>query len=140
MFRDVTGAVIGVMVAMLTVMLFNWVSHLAFPPPEFVDPTDTESMIAYMKEASIAALMIVLAGYLIAAFDGTLIAALIGRARTMYFAMIVGVLLLVGTVTNLIMIPHPAWFVVSSVAGIVVFAAAAAFVGDRIRAPREPST
>lgn len=138
MFRDVTGAVIGVLVAMLTVMLFNWASHLAFPPPADVDVTDTESMIAYMRAAPVAGLAIILAGYLTAAFDGTLIAALIGRSNTIYFAMIVGVLLLVGTITNLIMIPHPTWFVVSSIAGIIVFAAAAAFVGARVRAPREP--
>lgn len=140
MFRDVTGAVIGVLVAMLTVMLFNWVSHLAFPPPAAVDITDTESMIAYMKEAPIGGLAIILAGYLTAAFDGTLIAALIGRSKAIYFAMIVAVLLLVGTVTNLIMIPHPAWFVVASVVGIIVCAGAAAFVGGRIRPPGEPSS
>lgn len=139
MFRDVTAAVIGVLVSMLTVMLFDWVSHLAFPPPAAVDPTDTESMIAYMKQAPVAGLSIVLAGYLAAAFGGTLVASLIGRSNTVYFAMIVGVLLLVGTITNLIMIPHPTWFVVSSIAGIIVFASAAAFVGARVRAAQEPS-
>lgn len=139
MFRDLTAAIIGVLVAMLTVMLFNWVSHLAFPPHVAVDPTDTESMIAYMQEAPFAALAIIVGGYLVAAFDGTLIAALIGRSKTVYFAMVVGALLLAGTITNLVMIPHPTWFVILSIAGIIIFAAAAAFVGERIRAPREPN-
>lgn len=136
MLRDVLAAITGIAVAIITVMLIQMLGHVVFPPPADLNMEDTEAMRTYVRSIPVAALLFVLASYLIAAFDGTLVACLIGHARPAYFALVVAVLMLVGTVTNLIMIPHPAWFAVASVAGIVAAAAVASWLGGRVRSAR----
>ena len=132
MLRDVLGAIIGVAVAVITVMLLQKIGHLAFPPPADLDVEDTQAMMEYVRSAPIAALLFVLASYIIAAFDGTFIACWIGRAKSFIFALIIGVLMLVATITNLIMIPHPLWFSITAVVGIVAAAWTAAYVAPAV--------
>lgn len=136
MLRDVLAAITGIVVAMVTVMLIQMLGHAVFPPPADLNLQNTEAMRTYVSSIPVAALLFVLASYVVAAFDGTFVACLIGRAQPMYFALAVAVLMLVATITNLIMIPHPAWFSVASLAGIVAAAAAAALLGKRLRAAR----
>ena len=50
---------------------------------------------------------------------GGMLAALVARETPMLYAAIVGGLVLVGTVLNLFAIPHPTWFAVSAIVGIV---------------------
>lgn len=122
MLRDVIGAIVGVAVAVLTVMLFDWISHTAFPLPPDLEVNDTTAMSEYIGTMPLAAMLLVLAGYIVATFDGTFIAAWIGRAKPFIFALVVGVLMLVATISTLIMIPHPMWFNIASVVGIVAAA------------------
>lgn len=122
MLRDVVGAVAGTAVAVLTVMLFEWISHMLYPVPADLDITSTAALADHMASAPPGALILVLAGYFVATFDGTFIACWIGRAKPFIFALVVGVLMLVATVSNLIMIPHPMWFNIAAVAGIIVAA------------------
>ena len=131
--RDVLGAVVGVAIAVLTVMLFEWISHTAFPPPPDLDVKSSEALSAYIASAPIGAILLLLAGYIVATFDGTFIAIWIGRAKPFVFALVVGVLMLVATTTNLIMILHPLWFTISAVVGIVVAAWAAWLVAPALR-------
>ncbi|NNC78260.1 MAG: hypothetical protein HKN77_09880 [Woeseiaceae bacterium] len=122
MLRDVIGAIVGVAVAVLTVMLFEWISHTIFPVPAGLEVNNTAAMSEYISTVPIAAMLLVVAGYIVATFDGTFIAAWIGNAKPFIFALVVGVLMLVATVSTLIMIPHPIWFNIASVVGIIVAA------------------
>lgn len=122
MLRDVLGAIVGITVAVLTVMLFEWISHSVFPVPPDLEVRDTAAMSEYIASVPLAALLLVLAGYFVATFDGTFIACWIGRAKPFIFALVVGVLMLVATISTLIMIPHPMWFNIASVAGIIIAA------------------
>ena len=122
MLRDVLGAIAGIAVAVLTVMLFEWISHMLYPVPADLDVTSTTALADHMASAPPGALILVVAGYFVATFDGTFIAAWIGRAKPFIFALVVGVLMLVATVSNLIVIPHPMWFNIAAVAGIIIAA------------------
>jgi len=73
----------------------------------------------------------ILAGaWFIAALGGTVTACRIGSASPMIYALVVGGLMLLGAAANLTMIPHPVWFSVMGVAGIVI----AAWLGMTIMA------
>ncbi len=122
MLRDVLGAITGIAVAVLTVMLFEWISHMVYPVPADLDTKSAAALADHMASAPPGALILVLAGYFVATFDGTFIACWIGRAKPVIFALVVGVLMLVATVSNLIMIPHPMWFNIAAVAGIIIAA------------------
>lgn len=122
MLRDVLGAIAGIALAVLTVMVFDWISHMVYPVPVDLDISSTAALADHMASAPPGALIIVVAGYFVATFDGTFIACWIGRAKPVIFAMVVGILMLVATVSNLIMIPHPMWFNIAAVAGIIIAA------------------
>lgn len=122
MLRKVLGALTGIATAVLTVMLMEWLGHSVYPPPDGVDFSNTEALTTYVAAAPLGALLFVLVGYLIATFNGTFVACLIGRAPHYIYALLIAVLMLADTASNLIMIPHPTWFSVSAVAGIIASA------------------
>lgn len=122
MLRDVIGAIVGIAVAVLTVMLFNWISHTVYPVPADLDVTSTAALADHMASVPPGALILIVAGYFVATFDGTFIAGWIGRSKPFIFALVVGVLMLVATISNLIMIPHPMWFNIAAIASIILAA------------------
>ena len=136
MLRNVVGAIAGIAVAVLTVMLFEWISHTIYPMPPGLEITDTEALNAFLAAAPITALLLVIAGSVLGTFDGVLVACLIGRTHTSYLALLIGVLMLAGTATNLIMYRHPTWFSVTIVAGIIAAAWVAMKFATAIRAKR----
>ena len=133
MLRNILGLIVGIAVAVVTVMLMQWLSHSTFPPPEGLDYTDTTAVNAHLASAPVAALVIVLASYLFATFDGVFIACLIGRVQPMIYALIIGVLMLAATASNLFMFRHPTWFSVGSIVGIIFSAWLATLLIKRIR-------
>lgn len=135
MLRDVIAAIVGVTAAVVTVALVEYLGHAVYPPPANLDIENTEAMIDYVATLPLGALLFVLAAYVIGTFNGVFVAVWIGRAKPFAFALVVGVLMLVATITNLIMIPHPLWFSISAVAGIVTAAWLATLV-----APSKPSS
>lgn len=122
MARKLAGAIVGVAVAILTVIFVQWISHAAFPPPEGIELADSETVATYLASAPIAALAIVAAGYFIGTFDGVLAATLIGGGKPVGYGALIGLLMLVATISNLLLVPHPAWFAAVSLAGIVLAA------------------
>ena len=132
MIRKAIGAVAGIASAVLTVMAAQWLSHTLYPPPAELNLADSEAVAAHIANAPVMALLLVLAGYIFASFDGTLVAAVVGRAKPVAYALLIGLLMLVATTSNIIMIPHPHWFSASAVIGIVVAAWLASVFAARI--------
>lgn len=120
--RNVVAALVGIAVAVITVLVLQKIGHIVFPPPADLDFANRDVVVEYMQTLPVGAFLFVLASYIIAAFDGTFAACLIGRANSIFFAVIVGGTMLIGTAVNLAMIPHPAWFAISAVLGIIVAA------------------
>ncbi len=120
--RSILGLIAGLAVAILTVMLFQWISHTVWPPPEGLDPKDSAALAEHLKVAPLGSLILVVAGYIVGTFDGVFLGCLIGTAKRYIYAVVIGGLILIGTISTLIMIPHPIWFMVSSLIGIPVAA------------------
>ena len=140
MLRRIIGAILGIAVAVATVMIMEWISHSIHPLPEGLDVTDSSAMNAYLESVPLAAMLLVLAGYVIGTFDGTLVASLIGREQPMINALLIGVLMLAGTVSTLLMFKHPTWFSIASVVGIIVSAWGGAKLYMMIEARRQADT
>ncbi len=116
--RSILGLILGLVVAIVTVMLFQWISHTVWPPPEGLDPNDSAALAEHLKVAPPGSLILVVAGYIVGTFDGVFLGCFIGTAKRYIYAVVIGGLILIGTITTLIMIPHPIWFMVSSLIGI----------------------
>jgi hypothetical protein len=140
MVRRIVGAVVGIAIAIATVMLMEWLSHSIHPLPPGLDVNDSAAMNNYLDSVPPTAMLLVLIGYLVGTFDGTLVACLIGRVQPMFYALLIGVLMLAGTISTLIMFRHPTWFSIASIVGIAFFAWFGAKLFMMIEARRQATT
>ena len=122
MLRNIIAAITGVAVAVLLVMLIEALGHAVYPPPSNLQADDLDAVRAYIATAPLGALLFPALAYVVATFCGTLVARYIGTVKPVIYGTIVGGLMLVATISNLIMIPHPLWFSVAALIGIVASA------------------
>ncbi len=131
--RSIVGLIVGLAIAIATVMLFQWISHTVWPPPEGLDLEDSAALAEHLKAAPMGALALVLAGYIVGTLDGVFVGCWIGSAKRYIYAVVIGGLILVGTISTLIMIPHPVWFSAAALIGIPVAAWLATLVAPDLK-------
>ena len=115
----VAGGVVGVFVGGLTVLLLESAGHTILGTE---DPNDFASVTTPMFAA-------VLVAWIVAAWLGATVATIWSKGRTLVPGLVVGVILLAGSVSNFFLFPHPLWMVV----GAVVLMPLAAYLGARWR-------
>lgn len=133
MIRNVAGAIVGLVIAFALIMLIEKVGHVIYPPPADLDFSDPEAVRPYIATLPILALLFPMFAWMIGTFSGSLIACVIGTARPLAFAILVGGLVFAGTIANLIVIPHPLWFSVLSLLGILASAWLAMLLAPTLR-------
>jgi hypothetical protein len=122
MIRNVVAAMTGIAVTIVFVMAIQALGHTLYPAPAGLDTKDSQAMADYVSTLPIPALLFPMFSYFIGTFIGTALACRIGEMRPIGFAAIVGLLVLTGTISNLLVIPHPLWFSIFALMGIVVSA------------------
>ncbi len=119
MQRKISAVVLGVVVAVVLIIAIEALGHSAYPVPEGLEISNSEAMQAYVMGLPIGALLFVMGAWLVATLAGGLLACFIARETPLVYAAIVGGLVLLGTVINLMSIPHPPWFSITSVLAII---------------------
>lgn len=119
MLRKILAGIAGLATAVLTIFLIERLGHTIYPPPTGIDFSDAEAMRAYTDNASAMELLFPAIAWVVATIIGGSVATAIARQSPFVFAAIVGGLILFGTIMNLVMIPHPLWFSIVSVAAVV---------------------
>jgi hypothetical protein len=114
MWRNVLAGICGAVVAFITIGLLEAVGTTIFPPPPGMDFNDRESVRAAMANMPFGALVWVLVSQLVGTFVGAWLAARIARAAKTALAVTVGVIAMLASIGNMLMIPHPIWFWVAS--------------------------
>lgn len=120
MFRSVGAIIAGLAVAFATVMLIDTLNHAVFPPPAGLDSSDPDAVRPYLATLPAGAYLFILASSVVAAFVGTLLACYTGRGNPALYGGVVGGIVLAATISNFIVIPHPLWLVIATLAGIVL--------------------
>ena len=120
MGRNIAAGVAGVVIAVALVWLVEKIGHAVYPPPADLDFSDAEAMKAYIAALPLGALLFVAAAWFIGTLCGTCAACAIGTVKPMIFAMVVGGLMLVATIVNLAMIPHPMWLSALGIVGVLI--------------------
>jgi hypothetical protein len=128
MKRKIFAVVLGVIAAVVIIIAIEALGHSLFPLPAGMDVTDTDAMKAYIVTLPTAALLIVMAAWIIATLTGGLLACIIARETPLIYSAIIGGLVLLGTIINLMSLPHPLWFSITSVLAII----ATIFITGRI--------
>ena len=127
MLRRVLGTVAGVVLPIVVTSLWEMTAHYLMPPP----PTRLDAA------PGAPTLALVIVGYGVATFLGALTAARLARAD--WAALIVGGLMAVSVIALVVMMPHPIWFPLLSLAvmAVATFAARHLSLGmDDALAPR----
>jgi hypothetical protein len=127
--RGLLGVTGGLILGVLCVVGFELISNVFLPLPEGLDIKNRVAMAEYVATVPIAALILVLSGYLVGTLAGSWTATKIGRSALPGY--ITGGLLLVAGVSNMVTNPHPSWFWIAS---IIIFIAMT-IVGTRLARP-----
>ena len=122
MGKNIAAGVAGIAIAIAIVWLIEMVGHSVYPPPPNLNFADADAMRAYTSTLPIGALLFVVGAWIVATLCGTFAACKIGTAKPVIFAGVVGGIMLIATAANLIMIPHPLWFSIFGIVGIIVAA------------------
>ncbi|WP_066510494.1 hypothetical protein [Rufibacter sp. DG15C] len=115
MFKSIFAVLTGVVTGFLTIFLVELVAQQVYPVPSEVNLQDPEAMGTYLASAPMGSLMLVLLAYALGSFLGGMVAARLAKSRKMMHALLVGFLLLLACVANFYLLPHPIWFIISSV-------------------------
>ena len=133
MARNIVAVIVGLTAAGMTIWSIEMVNYRMFPLPDGLDITNKEAMKEYIKTLPGLAFGIVIFAHLAGAFIGGWIASLIAQNNQRNIALGIGLFLLVMGLINLLMIPHPIWFMILDLAVYVP----AAFLGYKFFARRK---
>ena len=125
MGKKIAAGFAGVLISMGLVWLVEMIGHSVYPPPPDIDFSDTDAMRIYVASLPLGALLFVSSAWFIGTLGGTLAACKLGDAQPKIYAMVVGGMMLLATAINLAMIPHPLWFAIVGIGGVI----AAAWLG-----------
>jgi hypothetical protein len=131
MFRDILAGVTGIAIAVLIVFLSDELSHMLYPMPAGLDPQDSEALRPYIAALPMGAFLMVMGGWVIATFVGSVVAGRIGTAKPWVYPSVVGGVMFAATTATLIAIPHPHWFTTISLIAILASAWLAFIVASR---------
>ena len=128
MGRTIAAVVAGVVGGGILITLVQIGGNTLFPPPEGMDTSNMESIREHMDQIPLASLLWVLLSYAVGCFAGGFLATRIARTGTLTPALSVGIVFFLFGIMNLIMLPHPVWFMIASQATYI----AAAWAGGRM--------
>lgn len=131
MIRNLGAAIIGIVVAMLTIKVIEILGHFIYPPPADVEFGDPEQVREFIATLPVGSILFVGAAWAIGTFLGTVAGTLLSTTGPLPYAIVVGGIVLAGAATMLLLIPHPYWFTALAPIAIIV----AAFLATKV-APR----
>jgi hypothetical protein len=114
--RTVAAVLAGLVTALVVMTLVESVGHAMFPPPAELDPMTPEGMAAIVAQMPPAALLALLIAGLCGAVAGGIAATRVAGGERITEALVVGTVLTIGTLINVMTIPHPVWMGAASVA------------------------
>ncbi|HRN61057.1 MAG TPA: hypothetical protein PK743_00975 [Luteimonas sp.] len=132
MIRSTLAVLLGLLAALATMLLLEYVGMSLFPLPPGINLDNEEDLARLVASASTGKMLWVLMGWTVAAFVGGWVAAKISRRHRTGAALWVGALIVAGVVLNAALLPHPAWM---TIAGVLLPLPVAWFAA-RLAAPR----
>ena len=114
--RRIAAVIVGLIVAAAFVEGAEAIVHRMHPFPPGIDEHNMAAIKKFVATLPMSALLLVLAGWLLATIVGTFTTAKIARSRVP--AYVLGALLLCAGIANSVMIPQPLWF---SIASFVIY-------------------
>lgn len=116
--RSFAAVITGMIAAVTVVTGFERLAARLHPLPPGFDMQDMARLKAHAESAPTGALLLVLAGWIVAPFVGGLVATRVANKGRRQYAWVIVALLSSLTIATLVAIPHPAWMIVAAVIGV----------------------
>lgn len=133
LLRNILAALVGALAGGVLIMLVQQINLKLYPPPEGLDPMNREAFAEFVRGLPVGAFLVILLSYLIGVTGGTWIAARLSANCHWRQGIIVGVLFFIGSIMNLLTLPHPVWFWIAN----LIIVPAAAWTGFYFGEPEE---
>jgi hypothetical protein len=123
--RTFLASILGIAVSFIIVFLVEMISMNLFPIRMKIDPKNIEALRSMINNIPLPALITIIIGHGLGMFLGTFAANKV-QPKSLTPMLMIFLLMLIATISNLAMIPHPIWFMIADV-GIVILAALSAW-------------
>ena len=135
MGKKILAGVVGVITAIALVSVIQRIGHAIWPPPADLDFGNTDVMRAYVDTLPLGAMLTVAVSWFVGSLGGTFAACKFGTARPLIYVLVVGGMMFAGAAINLTVIPHPVWFSILGLVGILLGAWLGMKLGTREARP-----
>ena len=133
MLNRLTPVLAGCVAGIAVIFAMEFISHAIYPLPEGMDPNNPEHLKLILANAPKGALMMVLLAGFLGGLAGGIVAAMFDKDNKTKRAIAVGIVLTILGIINLIMIPHPIWFMVTNVLVYII----GAYLGSLLIKPKK---
>ena len=113
------ATVAGIIVGGFTIWAMEAIGHLLFPLPAELTPTNLEELKQVVMIMPIKSLLVVIIAQIIGVFSGMYVGFIMQRESLTPLYIIAG-LFIFSTVLNLILMPHPTWFMITDLSSILL--------------------
>ena len=113
------ATVAGIIVGVFTIWAIEAIGHLLFPLPVDLTPTNLEELKQVVMIMPIKSLLVVIIAQIIGVFSGMYVGFIMQRENLTPLYIIAG-LFIFSTVLNLILMPHPTWFMITDLLSILL--------------------
>lgn len=129
MLWKILGVVFGVIVAGMAVAGGEFVLAAIWPMPQSGGMPDSEAMKTFMAGVPLGMKIGLAAVYAVATFLGAVVAARVAKGR--WAGWTITTIMLMLTVANFVMLPHPVWLVALCLIAIVIGGGVATKIGAK---------
>ena len=117
--KNILATIAGFIAAGLIVYLIEQLGYKFFPLPDRIDPMDPESLKQNIDLIPNGSMIFVILAHAIGTLSGMILAGFISK-KSLIPSYIVGGLMILATITNLVMIPSPTWFIILDLLGVII--------------------
>jgi len=116
--RRILGSITGIVTAMAVIMLVEKLGHTLAGGPPMPDVNDAAAVAAYAAALPLGSLLAVLIAWVGGTAAGVVAGSLVAPGRQGFIAILVGAVVMLGTIMQVTQFPHPTWLIASSIVGI----------------------
>lgn len=116
MKRSLLGVLVGVVVSAVVIAIVQAIGHQVYPLPKGINPGNMEALKQLMPTMPLGAFFFVLGSYILGTWAGVWTTCRLTRPHPFIHGWITGGILLILGIVNQVILPHPLWFSVASLA------------------------
>lgn len=112
LLRNILAVIVGLVVCMAVNGFLITLSSSVIPLPEGINPNDAKSIADNIDRYEAKHFIFPFLAHGLGSLIGAYIAALIAATHKMIFAVVIGVVHMIGGITMAFLIPAPTWFII----------------------------